>query len=126
MKAQPPSLGPVQNKKWGSAAALDIMSASIEPSDAEPGDVIELRLAYEVRGLSKDEVANVTDERIISFNGRSTAIRPDTFERGNGKWSYRKIIRLPEDLAPGEYKITCRLSTEGSSEQVDVPLKVKR
>jgi len=108
-----------------SGPAIRILSGGMAPSQARPGEVVQLRLAYELTGLAPEATVTLTDERVIAFDGRSSQLKPTRVERGNGRWSYRGIIRVPETWQPGEYTITCRLSFDKGADEITVPLTVQ-
>lgn len=103
---------------------LKVLSSGMEPAKAQPGQIVQLKLAYEVSGLPDGKTAIVVDERSISYAGQTSSLKPNSIERSNGRWSYRGIIRLPDTLKPGQYTISCRLSSGGKSEEITLPLEV--
>lgn len=105
---------------------LKILTAALEPKEASPGEIVKLRMAYEVEGLEPGRVAELLDERTITYQGRTSTAMRLKMPRTNGRWAYQGTVQLPADLAAGEYTIACRLSIEGQGREVRIPLRVER
>ncbi|HOV33015.1 MAG TPA: glycine zipper domain-containing protein [Candidatus Hydrogenedens sp.] len=93
---------------------LTFERAEVLPNVVIPGDTIETIIQYALLGAGSG--TNVTETRSLIRGDQVVAdLSSSSFTRNDGTWVSSQEFRLPPNLAPGQYTLLFRVSTNLSS-----------
>jgi len=92
-------------------AQLVLLSTSVSPDKAAPGETVSLIVEYTLTDLAENETMPVREARYILKDGQQI-ISPmlDSKLLGCGRYISRKTLPIPPNIAPGEYLVVTVLN----------------
>ena len=86
-------------------AVLRVLSASVEPVRAEPGQEVQLVVVYTIDGVPPGAEIEVIESRAVLEDGRHLNTVRAVVRRPSGVHESRQSLRLPQSLAAGVYEL---------------------
>lgn len=93
---------------------LTLERSEVLPATVRPGEMADASVQYALLGTGAG--VQVTEQRTLMQGDRVIAdVSTHNFNRDDGTWVSTQPIRLPSDLAPGEYAIVTNVRTARSA-----------
>lgn len=90
-------------------AVLRVLSASVEPVRAEPGQEVQLVVVYTIDGVPPGAEIEVIESRAVLEDGRRLNTDRAVVRRPSGVHESRQSLRLPQSLAAGVYELAAEV-----------------
>jgi YMGG-like Gly-zipper len=98
---------------------LKIERVRTNPSEAAPGDTVEIQLTYAVLTPREDVMVPVRENREILFNGSKVGEASVDIEREGGTWRSVVPITLPGNARPGNYRVVASVESRGGGKDIE-------
>jgi hypothetical protein len=95
----------VYNYQPAQGSMLDIEDASVTPQVIRPGEQVDLKMTYALLTPTRTGTTRVTELREIRHEGELVGQPKVTVERADGTYTSSIPLRLPDNAAPGTYRV---------------------
>jgi hypothetical protein len=102
---------------------LRIEDASVNPSQANPGDEVTMSATFTILTPSRGTQL-VHEVREVRHNGKLIGRPHFTSRRAGGTWVSSMPIKLPLDAEPGTYTVTTIVETDNAGDTRETDFKV--
>ena len=94
--------------------SVEILSVSIRPARAQPGEEIDLIIHYRLEGVSATSFCQVVEQRHLRSGDKDLASFRDVVERTIGSYTSTKRVRIPTSAPSGVITFKADVSLAGS------------
>lgn len=101
------------NFKASDGTLVRLENVSVVPSEAKPGDRVEMRMTYAVLGVPSGKEIELSEIREIRYQGELYGKPEVTVSRDDGTFSSSVPLVLPSDAKKGKYIVT--MTVKGAS-----------
>jgi hypothetical protein len=88
---------------------IEILSVSIQPARAKPGDQIDLIIHYRIEGIPEGAVWKVVEERSLYAGDSMLAEFKDVIDRSEGSYTSTKKVQVPASAQNGHFRFLAQV-----------------
>ncbi len=106
---------------------LKVEAVRVNPAALSPGETVNINMTYAVLVPEADQQVPVKETREILVNGTSVGKTSIDISREGGTWKSTVPITLPENAAPGNYRVVASVEIRGGGrDAAETFFKVRR